>query len=245
VEIYQLQHIDYPALVVPGLGNRKAFGVISIIGIPSLDLAFEKCQVFSLSHLSDTALAAFQSHYANPTLTKLEVFHYLYALLHHPAYRARYAEALKKELPRIPFAPDFAAFEEIGAALMRLHLHYEQLEPYPLTHTDNPAAPYSPRVEGKMKLAKDRRSLQYNSSLTLSGIPEDAFDYRLGHRSALEWVIDQYQLKKDDAGHITSDPNRPNDPEYILRLLGQVIALSLETNRLTAALSSLLFTPRI
>src|SRR5208337_4708838 len=112
---------------------------------------------------------------------------------------------------------------------MELHLHYEQQPPYPLQHIEK--APFSWELTGKMngdkmtggkmKLAKDRRSLYYNDSLTLGGIPEEAFEYRLGHRSALEWVIDQYQRKEK------SNPNRADDPEYIVRLVKQVITVSL------------------
>ncbi len=80
-----------------------------------------------------------------------------------------------------------------------------------------------------MKLSKDKSSLLYNEFLTLAGIPPEVFEYRLGNRSALEWVIDQYRVTKDDHGNITSDPNRFDDEQYILRLIGQVITVSLET----------------
>jgi len=80
-----------------------------------------------------------------------------------------------------------------------------------------------------MRLSKDKKSLKVNPSLTLAGIPEKAFEYRLGNRSALEWVIDQYRIKEDKRSGIVSDPNNPDDPEYIVRLVGQVIRVSLET----------------
>ena len=80
-----------------------------------------------------------------------------------------------------------------------------------------------------MKLSKDKKALFYNDFLTLSGIPSEVFDYRLGNRSALEWVIDQYRVTRDENGNIASDPNRENDEQYILRLVGQVVTVSLET----------------
>lgn len=80
-----------------------------------------------------------------------------------------------------------------------------------------------------MKLSKDKAALIYNEFLTLQGIPPETFEYRLGNRSALDWVIDQYQVSTDKRSGITNDPNRPDDPEYIVRLLGQVITVSLET----------------
>jgi predicted helicase len=87
-----------------------------------------------------------------------------------------------------------------------------------------------------MKLAKDKKSLRVNDSLTLADIPPETFDYRLGNRSALEWVIDQYQISEDKRSGIRSDPNREGDPEYIVRLLGQVIRVSVETVKIVAGL---------
>src|SRR5712691_9858236 len=89
-------------------------------------------QCFPLSHLRDAAVKQFRLHYSNDSIAKEDVFHYLYALLHHPEYRERYAANLKRELPRIPFAPDFAAFATAGRELARLHVRYESLDPWPL-----------------------------------------------------------------------------------------------------------------
>ena len=148
--------------------------------------------------------------------------------MHHPGYRQRYAENLKRELPRIPLAPDFRAFAKAGKKLARLHLDYEKLEPWPLEWIETPGVPLSYQVR-KMRLAKDKTSLQVNDSLTLAGIPPEVFDYRLGNRSALEWVIDQYQVSEDKRSGIRSDPNRADDPQYIVRLVGQVVRVSMET----------------
>lgn len=90
-----------------------------------------------------------------------------------------------------------------------------------------------------MRLSKDKTSLIYNQFLTLSGIPKETYEYRLGNRSALEWVIDQYQVSTDKRSGITNDPNRSEDPQYILRLIGQVITVSLETVKIVAALPGL------
>ena len=87
-----------------------------------------------------------------------------------------------------------------------------------------------------MRLSKDKTQLRVNESLTLAGIPPEAFRYRLGNRSALEWVIDQYQVSQDKRSGIRSDPNRPDDPEYIVRLVGQVVRVSIETMKIVGAL---------
>ena len=90
-----------------------------------------------------------------------------------------------------------------------------------------------------MKLSKDKASIVYNEFLTISGIPPETYEYRLGNRSALEWVIDQYQVSTDKRSGITNDPNRLDDPEYIVRLIGQVITVSLETVEIVKSLPPL------
>ena len=90
--------------------------------------------------------------------------------------------------------------------------------------------------KAEMRLSKDKLRLAVNPSLTLAGIPPEAFECRLGNRSALEWVIDQYQVSTDKRSGITSDPNRADDAEYIVRLVGQVIRVSLETVKIVSGL---------
>jgi predicted helicase len=135
-----------------------------------------------------------------------------------------------------PIAPDFRAFATAGKELAALHLDYEKLEPYPLKWIETEGAPLSYRIEDKMRLSKDKTTLRVNPSLTLAGIPPETFYYRLGNRSALEWVIDQYQVKQDKRSGIRSDPNRTDDEEYIVRLVGQVVRVSLETVRIVNGL---------
>jgi predicted helicase len=101
---------------------------------------------------------------------------------------------------------------------------------------ETPDVPLSYRVEDKMRLSKDKTALTVNPSLTLAGMLPETFSYRLGNRSALEWVIDQYQVSEDKRSGIRSDPNRPDDSEYIVRLVGQVVRVSVETVRIVAAL---------
>jgi len=166
----------------------------------------------------------------------VDIFHYTYALLHHPEYRTRYAANLKRELPRIPYALNFQKYAEIGAALMKLHIEYEQQPEYPLDREETSKLNW--RVE-KMSLSKDKTQLKYNSFLTLSNIPPQVYEYRLGNRSALEWVIDQYRVSTDKRSGIVNDPNREEDPEYIVRLIGEVITVSLETVRRVKELAAL------
>ena len=179
-------------------------------------------------NITDWGLSHYREHYGDKKITKWDIFYYVYGLLHHPGYRQRYADNLKRELPRIPLAPDFRAFATAGEKLARLHLEYETLEPWPLAWIESPGVPLSYRVE-KMRLAKDKRALVVNDSLTLGGIPPAVFEYRLGNRSALDWVVDQYQVSEDKRSGTCSDPNRVDNPDYIVRLVGQVVRVSVET----------------
>jgi Type ISP C-terminal specificity domain len=286
-------------------------------------------------NITDWALNEFRTHYSDPNITKWDIFHYVYAVLHHPEYRERYAANLKRELPRIPFvgfaplgraglqagvevpplingaglqpggtssrgekqipqglkplrddkqkedagrgakaplyqsdgedggspglqAGDknraegasslpkagaqpqaerpieiFRAFADAGKRLADLHVNYEQQPEYTLERVEKGQLNW--RVE-KMRLSKDKTALIYNEFLTLKGIPPETCEYRLGNRSALEWVIDQYQVSTDKRSGITNDPNRADDPEYIVHLIGRVITVSLETMKIVKAL---------
>jgi predicted helicase len=186
-------------------------------------------------NITDWALAQFQKHYKSKRIKKWDIFHFVYGLLHHPRYREKYADNLKRELPRIPFAPDFGAFQKAGEKLAKLHLEYEALKPYKLKEIETPGVPLSHRVE-KMKLTSDKTAVVVNPSLTLAGIPSETFEYRLGNRSALDWVIDQYRVTEDKRSGIVSNPNRDDDPEYIVRLVGQVVRVSVETMAIVKAL---------
>ena len=232
-------------ICVSGTASNKPFQTLIVDKIPCIDL-LEKTQCFPFylydedgtnrrENITDWALAQFQTHYADDTITKWDIFHYNYALLHHPEYRETYQVNLKHDLPHIPFAPEFWQFVEIGSALADLHVNYETLDVLPnLIETP----PLNWQVE-KMTLSKDKTSLRYNESLTVTDIPPEVFDYRLGTRSALEWVIDRYRVKADPNGSgIIADPNGV-DAQYIVRLVGQVMHVSQETVRLIAELPPL------
>jgi predicted helicase len=198
------------------------------------DLAREEnIPLFTLQH--------FQKHYKDKSITRRDIFDYVYGLLHHPDYRANYAENLKRDLARVPLsgnAADFRAFSAAGQRLVDLHVHYEEQQEFPLKFVENPDVPLNWRVQA-MKLSKDRDAIHYNEFLSLAGVPAEAFDYRLGNRSALEWVIDQYRVTRDERDEIICDPNRDADEQYIVRLVGQIITVSLETQKIIAGLPPL------
>ncbi|MCG9134238.1 N-6 DNA methylase [Candidatus Poribacteria bacterium] len=180
-------------------------------------------------NITDWALTEFRTHYNDNTIAKWDIFHYTYGLLHHPTYREKYERNLKRDLPHIPFAEDFWGFAKAGDQLADLHVNYESVPKYDtLRKVETPGMQVNWDVE-KMKLSKDKTQLKYNDFLTLDGIPAEVYDYRLGNRSALEWVVDQYRVKVDKRSGIVNDPNRAEAPQYIVDLIGRVITVSLET----------------
>jgi len=240
--------VENRVICVSGVGSSKPFHSILIDIIPCLDL-LEKTQCFPFytynedgtnrtENITDWALNHWQQHYQDKAITKWSIFYYVYALLHHPHYREKYAQNLKRELPRLPLAPKFWDFAHAGEQLADLHLHSEQAKPYPLEEIETPKYPFSLEVE-KMRLSKDKTQLIYNNFLTLKGIPKNTFAYKLGNRSALDWIIDQYRVKVDKRSGIVNNPNRLDDEEYILRLIGKVITVSLETVEVVLTLGDL------
>ena len=189
-------------------------------------------------NITDWALTQFREHYRDEQITKWNIFHYIYALLHHPVYRERYQVNLKRDLPHIPFAPMFWEFVESGKQLAEIHVHYEDQPKYKLDLIETEGMSLDWCVE-QMRFSKDKTQIRYNDFLTLDGIPAEVFQYRLGNRSALEWVVDQYRIKTDRRSGIENNPNRGNDEEYIVDLIRKVISVSLETVRIVEKLSVL------
>ena len=231
--------VENCVICVSGIGSSKPFHTLIADMIPSLD-SLEKTQCFPFytydedgtnrqENITDWALTEFRTHYGDHTITKWDIFYYTYGLLHHPDYREKYQMNLKRDLPHIPFAEDFWGFANAGAQLADLHVNYESQSAYDkLNPVETPGMQVNLDVE-RMKFSKDKTQLKYNEFLTLEGIPPEVFDYRLGNRSALEWIVDQYRVKVDKRSRIVNDPNRDDEPRYILELIARVITVSLKT----------------
>ena len=204
-------------ICLTAIGNRKQFHCLMTQQIADLHLTGDsQCFPFYTydedgtnrrQNVTDWALEQFRTHYRDDTILKWDIFHYVYGLLHHPDYRERYQANLKRDLPHLPYAPDFRAFAKAGARLAEIHVGYEDMDEYRLNEVETPGKSLNWRVE-KMKLSKDKTQIVYNDFLTLDGIPAKVFDYRLGNRSALEWVIEQYRVKGDK--RITGGPAHCN-----------------------------------
>jgi len=351
------------------IGVKKSYHALAVSIIPDLHLtADSQCFPFYVynedgtnrrENVTDWALGEFRRHYGNDAITKRDIFHYVYAVLHHPGYRERYAECLKRELPRIPFAVSslspssispsptssnspsptgrgwrsprrttgeggnntakapgeggssiargdreasgsgriilppssgapsrrghllprgegedtrgapscggegedsqgvragfkpaptgggaagaFRALADAGRRLAELHVNYEDAEPWPLKFEATPGTKLSYAVVDKMRLNEDGTELRVNDSLTLRGIPPEAHAYRLGNRSAIEWVVDQYQVKTHKRSGIVSDPNRRDDEKYIVNLVGKVVRVSMETVKIVGEIAGMEF----
>ena len=190
-------------------------------------------------------------------ITGDDIFHFVYGKLHDPAYRETYAADLKKMLPHIKTPEtreEFDTFAAAGAELMALHVGYEDVEPWPLDIRVRAGIDESDRETWrvlKMRWAKrkdpetgknvnDVTKLLYNKHVTISGIPEEADEYLLGSRSAVAWLIDRYQVKKDKASGIVNDPNdwadEVGNPRYIVDLIGKVTRVAMETVRIVDSL---------
>ena len=193
-------------------------------------------------------------------ITGDDIFHFVYGKLHDPAYRETYAADLKKMLPRIKTPEtreEFDTFAAAGAELMALHVGYEDVEPWPLDIRVRAGIDESDRETWrvlKMRWAKrkdpetgknvnDVTKLLYNKHVTISGIPEEADEYLLGSRSAVAWLIDRYQVKKDKASGIVNDPNdwadEVGNPRYIVDLIGKVTRVAMETVRIVDGLQGI------
>lgn len=184
-----------------------------------------------------------------------DIFHFVYGKLHDPGYRTKYAADLKKMLPHIETPTSRAEFDKFAVAgkeLMALHVNYESVEPWPLDiQVKGDESDRETWRVHKMKWAKrkdpatgnnvnDVTKLIYNNQVTISGIPAEADEYMLGSRSAVAWLIDRYQVKKDKASGIVNDPNdwadEVGNPRYIVDLIGKVTRVAMETVRIVDGL---------
>jgi predicted helicase len=232
-------------ICLSAIGNPKSFHTFLVNCIPDLHLTGDsQCFPFYTynedgtnrkENISDWALKEYQEHYKDENITKWDIFYYIYGVLHKPEYKTKYAANLRRELPRIPYYDDFWKYSEAGKKLADLHVNYETQPEYYLEKIEAPGKQLDYRVE-KMKYNRDKTAIIYNDFLTLAGIPIETFEYKLGNRSALDWIIDQYQIKTDKRSGIVNDPNRLEEPDYIINLIGKIITVSLETVKIVNGL---------
>ena len=201
-------------------------------------------QARRVSNINPKALSEFRARYSDDGITDDDLFHYVYGVLHSAQYRKAFANDLSKSQARIPAAAgiaDFRAFAQAGRELADLHVNYESVDPYPLEEIY--ADGWNPNAHDAYKVVKmryqgkrpnlDKTRIAYNADLTLAGIPPKAHEYVLGTRSALDWLIERYQVKPHKASGIVNDPNdwaaEVGEPRYIVDLIKRVTTVSVRT----------------
>jgi predicted helicase len=259
---------DNYILSFSGLGSTQSFQTLVTNTLTSLDcLEKTKCiplYVFNnqnnrLENITDWGLDQFVTHYKDKTISKEDIFNYTYAVLHDPAYRKKYELNLKREFPRLPFYSDFWKWAGWGKKLMELHINYEKVEPYKLEIIESGTKAeskrqkeffsmvkepetlygYKPSVKAKLRADKETGIIEIDNLTFLKGVPKSAWDYKLGNRSALEWVLDQYKEKKPSDPTIAEKFNTYRFADYkdhVIDLLKRVCTVSVETVRIVESM---------
>lgn len=195
-----------------------------------------------VDNVTDWSVKQFEAHYGKKaSVTKDAIFAYCYAVLHDPVYREKYALNLKREFPRIPFYDDFAKWAGWGEQLLDLHIGYEKAKPFRFTRIDtpNPKRAKGSHPKPKLKSEPDKGLVKVDEDTQLTGIPREAWDYRLGNRSAIDWVLDQHKEKTPRDRTVREKFNTyrfADHKESMIDLLARVITVSLETVKITEAM---------
>ncbi len=246
------------AICFSDVGSRTDYCVLAIDGSADLHFgaavdAYQQVSRFRfvdgerVDNITDWSLTRFHEHYEKGRkfkrpITKDAIFHYVYGVLHDPIYREKYAFNLKREFPRIPFYAAFWKWAGWGEKLMALHNGYETVEPWPLQRIDAPEeksrkAGLSPKA--MLRANKDSGNIQLDSETQLTGVPPQAWTYRLGNRSALEWILDQYKEKTPKDPTIREQFNTyrfADQKEKVIDLLKRVTRVSVETMKIVEAM---------
>ncbi|MFN7526221.1 MAG: type ISP restriction/modification enzyme, partial [Dolichospermum sp.] len=270
LKIFPNQNLENLVITISGLGGTKEQSVLITDILPDLNMQHSGTQCFPLytyekqselgelfatatteqytkkENIPDSILKEYQQKYQDKTISKEDIFYYIYGVLHSPEYKQRFASDLKKMLPRIPFTADFWTFSKAGRELAYYHLNYETIEPYELEefkkelYLDDQDYQVEKMVFGKNKNGLDKTIIIYNSKLTLSQIPLETYEYIVNGKSALEWIMERYKVTKDKDSGIINDPNHwSENPRYIVDLVKRIVRVSLETVRIVKSLPPL------
>ena len=217
--------------------NKVADSKMFIDGLQCLPLYRYRADGERVSNITEWGLRQFREHYGDDSICAEDVFAYTYATLHDPAYRQRYEVDLRREFPRVYFQEDFAWWAQQGRELLDLHLGFETAEPWPLERQDK-AGVAPKRV--LLRADQEKGIIRLDDQTSLAGVPPEAWDYRLGSRSALEWVLDQYKERKPRDPTIAERFNTyrfADHKERVIDLLGRVCAVSAFTNSIVNELA--------
>ena len=180
-------------------------------------------------NIADSTLDGFKKTYNNTEITKEDIFYYIYGLLHSVGYQSEFFDFITKEIPRIPMVKHFNEFSAIGKKLADLHINYENIPHLPEVKVIITKENYLV-TKMKFKSKADKSSIIYNNHIIIENIPSKAYEYVVNGKSAIEWIIDRYEIKIHKDSGIMNDPNLySSDTKYILNLLLSVISLSVQS----------------
>jgi len=245
-----------PAITTMGDSTGKPYFAFAIERVPDLNfvspgsggtMTFARYRYIKsgerVDNITDWALNRFITHYGKKGVTKDTIFHYVYAVLHDPVYRETYALNLKREFPRIPFYPDFAKWAAWGETLMTVHIDYEEVEPWPVERIDMPSKRAKDTYPKPiLRSYPDKGLVVVDAETQITGIPGEAWDYRLGNRSAIDWVLDQHKEKTPRDPIIREKFNTYRFADYkerMIALLPKVVRVSVDTVTITEAMRTL------
>ncbi len=197
-----------------------------------------------VSNITEWGLRQFRDRYDDESITPEQIFAYTYAALHDPVWREKYAIDLTRGFPRLPFHDDFHEWARLGQELLDVHIGFESADPYPLRRVDTVLAGRGEGATPKAMLRADtgRGIIRLDEQTTLHDVPSGAWEYRLGNRSALEWIIDQYKEKPPRDPTIREHFNSyrfADHKEHVIDLLHRVTTVSLRTTDIVASLAEL------
>lgn len=238
-------NLENKVIAYCGVNHSQSFHSLVVKAIYGLDF-LEKTKCVSLyrydqegnrhDNITDWGLSQFTSHYQDTTITKEAIFYYTYAVLHNPEYRKKYELNLKREFPRLPFYDDFFKWVSWGKQLMELHINYETVAPFDLKVIDvTNTKDKNYKLKVKLKADKSLGTITLDEHTHLLVVPDSAWLYKLGNRSALEWVLDQYKEKKPKDKTIAEKFNTYRFADYkphVIDLLKRVCTVSVETMKI-------------
>ncbi|MDH6107564.1 DNA methyltransferase, partial [Anabaenopsis tanganyikae CS-531] len=249
LNIYSINNLDNKYIAYSALGNTKSFHCLASNTIIDLHLTGDsQCLPLytynqegkRIDNITDWGLQQIHTHYQDTTITKIDIFHYTYGVLHNPEYRQKYELNLKRDFPRLPLYDHFPQWVDWGKQLMDLHINYETVTPYKLSRVDIPLKDNQTTPKAKLKADKTKGSIILDDVTTLQGIPSIAWEYMLGNRSALEWILDQYKEKKPKDPTIAEKFNTYRFADYkeqVIDLLMRVCRVSMETMNIVNQMS--------
>ncbi len=188
-----------------------------------------------IDNITDWGLKQFTENYNYDKIKKEDIFYYVYAVLHNPKYHEKYELNLKREFPSMPFYNNFYTWVNWGKELMNLHINFDTVKPYNLKITENENLQKEP--VSKLKIDKINKHIILDENTTIKSIPKEVFEYKLGNRSAIEWILNQYKEKNYTKNTLAKYPDKQilntykfaDYKEQIIDLIKRVSTVSIKT----------------